>query len=513
MSPSQHDSPRAFEFPGVAFYLLLAALSAAICTQINVRLGITPNTAVVGVVAAMALGRKVFPYFASPERQVLVETATSAGGFAGANIALVSLGILYLLGLSRLVFPLLVGITTGMLADIWLAYRLFGTTAFPAHAAWPDGEAVGQVIMAGDEGGARARRLLQGVAAGAIGRLLQLPMAGVGIAFIGNPWALGALGIGLVLRGWVGRLLHFDWEHSYVPQGIMIGAALAQVGQTLLLLRGPAAQAKMPPQVSNTRHNTPIGSGLHLGVFLVCAAAMMALGRLDRTMPSAQLLLWLGFAAVAAWLHTLIVGYCAMLSGWFPSFAVGVALLLVGLTMRFPLPALALLAGFILSTGPQFADLGYDLKSGWLVRGKGRDGAREAAGRFQQFLLQQVGAGVGIAIAAAVASFYFRASLIPPMSRVFAATASLVMDPAGTKTLALASVGGGALQLIGGPGRALGILFATGLLLVNPIYGVGLLVALVVRRLVEPDFMAIRAPGLIAGDGLFSFLEALLRML
>jgi len=506
-------SPRAFEFPGIIFYLVLAALSAAVCTQINVRLGITPNTAVVGVIAAMALGRKLFPYFASPERQVLVETATSAGGFAGANIALVSLAILFLLDLGELAFPLLVGITAGMVADIWFAYRLFDTTAFPAHAAWPDGEAVGQVIIAGDVGGTRARRLLHGIAAGIIGRWLQLPMAGVGIAFIGNPWALAALGIGLVVRGWSGQLWPFDWEHSYIPHGVMIGAALVQVGQTLSLLRQPsAAKAKLTTN-SSTLLRPPSGFSLHLLVFLGCAVAVMLLGRLDLHMPLPQLLLWLGFAAVAAWLHTLIVGYCAMLSGWFPSFAVGVALLLLGLILRFPLPALALLAGFILSTGPQFADLGYDLKSGWLVRGRGVDAARETAGRFQQFLLQQTGAVVGIVVAAVVAGFYFRSGLIPPMSRVFAATASLVMDPAGIKTLAAAALAGAALQLIGGAQRALGILFATGLLLVNPIYGVGLLAALLVRKLTKPDWMAIRAPGLIAGDGLFSFFEALVRVL
>lgn len=513
MRRPQRGSPRAFEFPGLIFYLLLAALSAAVCTQINVRLGITPNTAVVGVIAAMALGRKLFPYFASPDRQVLVETATSAGGFAGANIALVSLAILFLLDLGELVFPLLVGITAGMLADLWFAYRLFDTTAFPAHAAWPDGEAVGQVIMAGDEGGTRARRLLQGIAAGIAGRLLRFPMAGIGIAFIGNPWALGALGIGLVLRGWSGQLWPFDWEHSYIPHGVMIGAALVQVAQTLFLLRRPTAAATKPTPNSATTLRPPTGFGVHLLVFLACAVAVMALGRLDQQMPLPQLLLWLGFAAVAAWLHTLIVGYCAMLSGWFPSFAVGVALLLIGLILHFPLPALALLAGFILSTGPQFADLGYDLKSGWLVRGRGADAARESAGRFQQFLLQQTGAVVGIVVAAAVAGLYFRSGLIPPMSRVFAATASLVMDPAGIKELVVAALAGAGLQLVGGPKRALGILFATGLLLVNPIYGVGLLAALVVRKLTKPDWMAIRAPGLIAGDGLFSFFEALVRVL
>ena len=498
--------PRAFEFPGLLFYIVLAALSAAICTQVNVRLGLTPHTAMVGVIAAMALGRQL-TYFASTERQVLVETATSAGGFAGANIALVGLAILYQMKLTHLTMPLLVGMITGMAADIWFAYRLFGTSLYPASGAWPDGEAIGQMILAGDEGGIRARRLVEGIAAGIIGGLLHVPMAGIGIAFIGNPWALTALGFGLMARGWSGPLLHIDWDHNFIPHGVMIGAALVQTTQTFFLMRRQHAARSISP-VPEMRKTSGLGS--HLLVFLACATLMAGLARLDHVMPWGQLLLWLAYAAIAAQLHTLIVGYSAMMSGWFPSFAVATAFLLIGLLMRFPPTALALLTGFILSTGPQFADMGYDLKSGWMVRGRGADPAREAAGRFQQFLLQQVGAIVGILLATAVAGVYFRTGLIPPMSKIFAATSSMVLTTAHLRVLAGSAVFGAMLQLAGGSGKALGILFATGLLIVSPWYGVALLAALAVRRIIGTERMAVRAPGLIAGDGLLHFGKALL---
>ncbi len=501
--------PRAFEFPALLFYIVLAALSAAICTQVNVRLGLTPHTAMVGVIAAMALGRQ-FTYFASTERQVLVETATSAGGFAGANISLVGLAILYQMNLTYLTMPLLVGMILGMAADIWFAYRLFDTALYPASGAWPDGEAIGQMILAGDEGGARARRLVEGIAAGVIGGLLGVPMAGVGIAFIGNPAALTALGFGLMARGWSGSLLHIDWEHNFIPHGVMIGAALVQTAQTFFLMRRQAAERALAAPASEARKTEGLSS--HLLVFLACAALLAGLARLDRLMPWSQLLLWLAYAAIAAQLHTLIVGYSAMMSGWFPSFAVATAFLLIGLLLRFPPTALALLTGFILSTGPQFADMGYDLKSGWMVRGRGADPEREAAGRFQQFLLQQVGATVGIVLAAAVAGLYFRIGLIPPMSKIFAVTSSMVLTTAHLRVLAWSALFGAALQLVGGPGKALGILFATGLLIVSPWYGAALLAALVVRRIIGTEQMAVRAPGLIAGDGLLHFGEALLRM-
>jgi len=513
--------PGAFERPAIFFYLAFAALSAAICSQINVQLGVTPNTAVVGVLVAIAAGRSGVRAFRSPERQVMVETATSAGGFAGANIALVSLATLYLLGLEHLWLPLVVGISLGMAIDIWLAYRLFGTRAFPAEGAWPDGEAVGRLIQAGDEGGRMARQLLQGVVAGAAGRLVSLPGAGIGIAFIGNPVALAALAIGLLARAH-GAALGYDFGASYVPHGLMIGAGLVQVGQTAWIVwkaRASSPRGDGPGTVEARGSAADAGSlaprelGIHLVAFLAGAAILAALAGLwPGHMDGGQLMLWIGFAAAAAFLHTIIVGYCAMLSGWFPSFAVAIALILVAALLRFPAPALAMLAGYVMSTGPQFADLGYDLKSGWIIRGRGADPVRESAGRRQQVLLQEAGALVGIATATLAIGAYWRGGLVPPMSRVVAATIGLTVTPGLPVQLAVGALFGVVAQLAGGPRRAVGLLLSTGLLLDNPVYGYALLAALLVRARIGTAPMTTRAPGLIAGDGLAGFAQAIFRV-
>jgi uncharacterized oligopeptide transporter (OPT) family protein len=493
--------------------VLFAAASAAICAQINVRLGITPNTAVIGVLVAIAASRTILRRFRSPERQVMIETATSAGGFAGANIALVSFATLQLLGLGRLFAPLLAGIVVGMTLDIWLGYRLFGSRAFPAEAAWPDGEAVGRVIEAGDEGGRLARHLLQGVGAGIAGRLLSLPMAGVGIAFIGNPVALAALAAGLLVRGHSAGL-GFPVVNSHLPHGVMIGAGLVQVCQTGWLfwrLRERRVDRISVPRKQGVA-TTAIGArdlGVHLLAFLAGAIVIAALAALWTSVSPAQLALWVVFAALAAVVHTIIVGYCAMLSGWFPSFAVAIALLLLAALLRFPLAALAMLAGYVLSTGPQFADLGYDLKSGWIIRGRGRDASHEAAGRRQQFWLQELGALVGVATAALAFGAYWKLGLVPPMSRVMATTISLTSDPSLVMDLAVGAAIGIASQLAGGGRRAVGILLATGLLLDNLIYGYALAAALALRAAWGTGPMAVRAPGLIAGDGIAGFVAAL----
>jgi uncharacterized oligopeptide transporter (OPT) family protein len=515
--------PGALEWPALAVYVSLAAGSAAVCAQINLRLGITPNTAVIGVIVAISLGRTAWPLFRSPERQVMVETATSAGGFAGANIALVSLAVLHLLGLEHLVLPLVGGVAAGMVLDIALAAKLFGSRAFPAEGPWPDGEAVGRVIQAGDEGGTLARQLLQGIAAGVVGRALTFPMAGVGIAFIGNPVALAALATGLIVRG-NGSRIGLDLAGSSIPHGIMIGAGLVQVGQTAGLIwrvaRGGTSKATNacvePPSAPASARardtNGPAGLASHALLFMLVAVALAATGGLWQGMGLGRLAAWVAFAGVAALIHTIIVGYCAMLSGWFPSFAVAIALILVAALLRFPVDALALVAGFILSTGPQFADLGYDLKSGWIIRGRGHDETRELAGRHQQVVLQQVGGLAGIVTVWLASAAFWRLGLVPPMSKVVAATIGLVASPGLARQLLAGAAVGAAVQAAGGGRRAVGLLLATGLLLDNAPYGYALAIALVARAWIGPGPMAIRAPGLVAGDGLAGFIDAVLRV-
>ncbi|HEY0876679.1 MAG TPA: hypothetical protein VGD94_24600 [Vicinamibacterales bacterium] len=511
------SSPRAFDWRALPFYVLFAVLAAVICAQINVHLGITPNTSVIGVLVAIAVGRTLIPAFRDPQRQLLLETATSAGGFAGANIGLVSLATLALLGFNHLFWPLLVGLLAGMVADIWLGYRLFGSRAFPAEAPWPDGEAVGRMIQAGDTGGRTARDLVEGIAAALIGRLFLLPMAGFGIAFIGNATALSALAIGLLVRGY-SNVVQYDFASSYLPHGMMIGAGLVQVLQTGWLFwqtreRSPAAGATPSEEAKGGPLQLSASEILlHLAVMLGGAVLLVGAGGLWKYEPSAMSLLgWVAFAGVAALVHTIIVGYCAMLSGWFPSFAVAIALMMVAALFGFPLELLALLAGYVLSTGPQFADLGYDLKSGWIVRGRGQDPRLEQYGRSQQVRLQQLGGIVGLATAAFAFEVYWSAGLVPPMSRVMAATISVTVNPELSMQLLIGGVVGAAVQMAGTARRALGIMLATGLLLDNVGYGWALAGGLVLRRFLPPQTMAVRAPGVIAGDGIGGFVSAILR--
>ena len=188
--------------------------------QIISKLGITPNTSIIGAVVAMAIARvplEAMRKFRSLERQNIVQTMTSAAGFGAANCVLLSVGILWVMGETRLIVPMAIGSAIGMLVDMYLVARTYDTPLFPASGAWPPGVATAEAIIAGDEGGKRARRLLVGIVVGAVGSHFGLPMAGVGIVFIANIFAMAALGIGLVVRGYSTQLFGVNIGATYIP--------------------------------------------------------------------------------------------------------------------------------------------------------------------------------------------------------------------------------------------------------------------------------------------------------
>jgi uncharacterized oligopeptide transporter (OPT) family protein len=207
----------------------------------------------------------------------------------------------------------------------------------------------------------------------------------------------------------------------------------------------------------------------------------------------------------------LLVGMAAMQSGWFPGFAITTIFMSIGIFFKFPVIPLALLTGYVTSVGPCFADMGYDLKTGWILRGEGEDKEYELYGRKQQVIIEIIGGIIGILVVVFTMNIYFDSGLMPPVSQVFATTVSAGADAELMKTLLVWAVPGAILQLIFGPKKMVGVLFATGLLINNPIYGIGVLAAVVVRLIFGTEFMEIRDAGLIAGDGLYGFFSALVK--
>jgi uncharacterized oligopeptide transporter (OPT) family protein len=98
------------------------------------------------------------------------------------------------------------------------------------------------------------------------------------------------------------------------------------------------------------------------------------------------------------------------------------------------------------------------------------------------------------------------------MSIFYAAAAYAPADAALLRELALWAIPGAALQAIFG-NKSVGLMLATGLLINNPIFGISVLAAIVLRLIIGTKHMSVRAPGLIAGDGLFGFVMNVFRAL
>lgn len=512
--------------------LLLSLFGALIGLQLIVTLGVTPNTSLIGVLVAMALARVpvgLFLRYRSVHVQNLAQSATAAATFGAANCLLVPIGVPFVLGRPDLVPAMLVGAFLAMLLDAYLLYRLFNSRLFPASGAWPLGVAIAETIRAGDQGGRKLVLMGVGLAVGIVGALFKVPMSAFGFAFLGNIWALSMFGIGLLLRGYAGVIFDLpglsaivpkgDLMAAYVPHGVLIGASLVVIVEiSRLMLRREPARVVDATEVSPTalKRSLGFGTACYLAIALLIALA----GGLINEMSLGMLLLFLVYAAFAAYVHELIVGLAAMHSGYFPAFAVALVTLIVGILIGFPVSALALLAGFSVATGPAFADMGFNLKAGYILRGEGQDPAFELEGRRQQLFAGMLGFLVAGACVALLYPSFFAQNLVPPVDKVYAATIQAGASASVAWSLLIWAIPGAILQLLGGPKRQLGVLLATGLLINSPLAGWAVAVAIALRviwgRLRGPGSeadMQVFAAGAIAGDVLFNFGDALLKLI
>ncbi|QIK73807.1 OPT family oligopeptide transporter [Propioniciclava coleopterorum] len=514
--------------------ILLSVVGALIGLHLITTLGISANTSVIGALVAMIIGRigiLGLSKFRDINRQNLAQSAISSATFAAANALLMPIGISWAFGRPDLVWPMLAGVTAGLMIDAWVLYRTFGSRFLPATAPWPPGVAAAETIKAGDQGGRRAAVLTGGGVVGAVMSWFGLSASAAGVAFIGNVVALLMLGIGLMVNQYyklVPALKDVSLSGQYIPHGLMVGAGLVALGQAVwIFLNRPSRRKATPvddgedatdPALAPTRGRQELASGLGGGfvVFIVGALALGVITGLMAEMSIWQLIGWALFAAFAAFVHEIIVGLAAMHSGWFPAFAVTLIFLVLGLVAGLPDVPLVVLVGYCAATGPAFADMGYDLKAGWILRRvhSRHPGYRayEMSGRRQQYYAAILGFAVALAAVMLLWQPMFTDGRVPPVSKVFADTITAgLTNPNAVTNLMLWAIPGAIIQLIGGSSRQMGIMLATGLLLTQPnacwlIFG-ALIIRLVIRHLkgakAEED-LALVGAGLIAGDAIAS---------
>jgi uncharacterized oligopeptide transporter (OPT) family protein len=283
----------------------------------------------------------------------------------------------------------------------------------------------------------------------------------------------------------------------------------------LLIARRGTAEA-----VSGATDDRRMRQALGLGSvgYVVIAILLALLGGLIGELSLGMLVAFIVYAAFAAFVHELIVGISAMHAGWFPAFAVALITLIIGMLLGFPPVALALLVGFSASTGPAFADMGYDLRAGFLLRGQGIDPAFELAGRKQQLYAAMLAFLIAIPTVYFAHPGYFAQDMVPPVDRVYIATIKAGATADVAMALLIWAIPGAIIQWLGGPARQLGILLATGLLIPNPLAGWAVLVGIAIRTIVlrlrgneASGSMEVLAAGFIGGDALYGFFDSVIK--
>jgi uncharacterized oligopeptide transporter (OPT) family protein len=514
--PARH--PRATQPPVLLFIVLLSVAGSIIGLQLITTLGLTPNTALIGVLLTIAVSRIPLPFlrsFRSIHVQNLTQSGISCATYCAANSLLVPAGVPVLLGRPELMPAMLGGAALGMVVDIAMLYWMFDSRLFPGSGAWPHGIAAAEAIIAGDQGGRGARILMAGGAAGLLGSLVGVPAAALGATFIANISTVLMFGLGLLGRAYAPVVIHTDLTRLYLPHGMMVGAGLVALGQAILMVfdRKASLGAESFTRSEKTVRRA-LGSGFAL--YLIAALVVALWAGLAAHMSAWQLGGWILFAAVSCIAAEFIVGFSAMHAGWFPSYASALIFLILGMSFHFPPVAAALLVGFVAAGGPAFADGGYDLKAGWYLRGWGTDPKFDLDGRKQQMIAAIAGMATALLFVVLFHKHYFDRGLLPPIDRVYVATIRSGFDPTVRRSLLLWAIPGAVLQLAGGASRQLGVLFSTGLLLVNPAAGWVILTGIAVRIYISRRYrneysstLSIFGAGCIAGNALGDFAGSL----
>lgn len=519
---SKRVHPSALSPQVLILNLILSAVGAIIGLELIVRIGISTNTSIIGALFAILLAKipmAFFKKYKDVNSQNLIQTAISGATFSAANCLILPIGIPYLMGMPELVYPMLIGVFFATIIDATILYKTFDTPMFPADEPWPPGIAAAETILAVINKGKKSALLIVGMVIGVGGKMMGIPTDLLGVAWIGDLWALGAFGVGATVIGLCNDN-GFSLNSYYAPHGIMIGAGLVALIQVGIMLfkkeeSGESAVGKFTSSLTDMRNAMALG----YIAYVVVAMVLALVSGIYVELGVVQLVLWVLFAAFAAIASELIVGMSAMHSGWFPGFATSLVFLLLGMLLGFPMLPLGLLAGYTAATGPAFSDMAYDFKCGYILRGNGEDPEFEKEGRKQQYIAEIISFTVALAVVALMHKTYFANDMFAPISRTFVTTIEAGSNAEIAKWLLIFAIPGAIIQFIGGPKKQLGVLFATGLLVGSTITGYTVLAALLIRIIVVKlkgeegqSTLYIIGAGAIAGAALYSFFTSTLKL-
>jgi uncharacterized oligopeptide transporter (OPT) family protein len=534
VSSNTEYHPKLYEPVVLILGLALAVFGAIIGMELICRVGINPNTSIIGALIAIAFSTipvQIARSMRNVHRVNLMQTVISGATFQAGNVFLLTIAVPYLLGLTggTYFYGVIIGVLIAGVVDILFAYWIFDSPFFPARNPWPPGIATAEAIRAALSKGKKALLLLYGMIFGGALTYLGYPGDVVGITLITGIGAITSFGIGLILRAYGPTLVGINFYKIYAPQGIMVGAGIAALIQFIhLYLRvrrkqstqsASGSEAGVPPTLVSADEAI---RKLVMALILFIAGALVAglITGVSEMMSPTLFLVWVIYMGFQAWFTTLICALSGMHAGWFPAFATALASLVISLLFGFPPLAAGIGVAYVAATGPGMADLNYDLKTGWILRGEGKDPNFERIGRRWQFYAKILSIAVSLIMVTIFYKAYFAGmNIYPPAAKALAATAKAAADPELAKWLLTWAPVGFILQLIGGPERQIGILLATGLMISNPPAGIAVLVTVAARlALVKvlgaeklKDVFYVGGAGSIGGSAIVSFIVYTLR--
>jgi uncharacterized oligopeptide transporter (OPT) family protein len=529
--------PKATEPIVMIVSAIICVLGCIVGIQVQIHTGTTPDTSIVGAIFAVLVAQIPLIWtrkMKSVHRQNLVQTATSGATFAAANCMLLTIGIPVIMGWPELMYPMLIGCSLATVVDATILYKCYGSPMFPAEGPWPPGIADAQSILAMADKGKKGALLLGGAIAGWIGAMFGIPMDLFGVAWVGSIAAMGAFGVGALIKGIYSSNMFAinigDFSHTfvadifgkgfvytdhiaftYIGHGAMIGAGVISLVQCAIMLFSKKNNDSSAATQFNTSLKDMRGAlGKGFIAYIIIAIGLAFATGLYTKMGVTMFIIWIIFAAIAAIVSELIVGVSAMHSGWFPGFATALIFLIIGMVIGFPPLPLAILSGYTAATGPCFSDMGYMLKAGYILRGYGTDPELEHEGRKQQYFSILFGFVIAFIMVAIFAKSYFSQGMFAPIDAVYQSTIAAGSTPEVMKWLLIWAIPGAIIQLIGGE-EQIGILFATGLLIGWTDAGITLIIAIIIRIIVvkknpENDkILAILGAGSMVGCALHDF--------
>jgi hypothetical protein len=338
---------------------------------------------------------------------------------------------------------------------------------------------------------------------------------------------MAALAAGLILRPTLAYAGTLGLESTYLPHGLLLGAALGgltQAAALALVCRGRALAARPPRTEQSTAAPAPHPRGprsrsgswpglrrlaagrwprlLMLTLTLYTLAGVVTfvgadLGPLELSAPE-TLGLGLATALLALGLQR-FGGLVGSLPGSVPTLGGGVAVLALTGYLRLDVGAALLMVALSMTAAPLSVALHRQLLVAQAVGG--------ARLRGQQVIASLLGLAAALVVIAAGHETYFERGFIPPAAVGLAAGLDLTNQPAALMALLPWLLVGALLQWLGGPRQSVGLLFATGLLIALPEAGWALLAGLGLKALAAVLFrgraettMAIFGLGCIAGE-------------